>query len=70
MHNLVDNAVSVLFCFLKGLLELLARLVQCKALKQISELLPRYIYMIRNYLGVNQGDFEKLIVPKVLMLQT
>ena len=65
MHNLSDAAVSVLFCFLKRLLDLLARVAQCTALKQISDLLPRSLYMIRKYLGVNRDDFEKFIVcPK------
>ena len=56
MHNLSDAAVSVLFCFLKQLLELLTGIVQCKALKRIAELLPRSLYMIRKYLGVNRDD--------------
>ena len=65
MHNLSDAAVSVLFSFLKQLLELVAGIVQCKTLKTIAELLPRSLYMIRKYLGVNRDDFEKFIVcPK------
>ena len=65
MHNLSDAAVSALFCFLKRILDLLARLAQCKTLKQVSELLPRSLYMVRKYFGVNRDDFEKFIVcPK------
>lgn len=65
MHNLSDAAVSVLFCFLKRLLDVLAKVAQCTALKQIADLLPRSLYMIRKYLGVNRDDFEKFIVcPK------
>ena len=52
IHNLSDSAVGVLFYFLKQLLELLSVMVQCTALKQISDLLPGSLYMARNYLGV------------------
>ena len=65
MHNLSDAAVNVLFCFLKRLLDLMARMIHCKALKQISNLLPQSLYMIRKYLRINRDDIEKLIVcPK------
>ena len=65
MHNLSDAAVNVLFCFLKRLLDLMAWMIHCKALKQISNLLPQSLYMIRKYLGINRDDIEKLIVcPK------
>ena len=65
MHNLSDAAVNILFCFLKRLLDLMARMIHCKALKQISNLLPQSLYMIRKYLGINRDDIEKLIVcPK------
>ncbi|XP_068678691.1 uncharacterized protein [Montipora foliosa] len=65
MHNLPDAAVSTLFCFLKRLLELFSRLLHCSKLKLISDLLPKSLYMVRNFLGVNRDDFEKFIVcPK------
>lgn len=65
MHNLSDAAVNVLFCFLKRLLDLMARLIQSKALKQLSSLLPQSLYMIRKHLGINRDDFEKFVVcPK------
>ena len=65
MHNLSDAAVNIRFCFLKRLLDLMARMIHCKALKQISNLLPQSLYMIRKYLGINRDDIEKLIVcPK------
>ena len=62
MHNLSDAAVNVLFCFLKRLLDLMARMINCKALKQISNLLPQSLFMIRKYLGINRDDIEKFIV--------
>ena len=68
MHNLSDAAVSALFCFLKRILDLLARLAQCKTLKQVSELLPRSLYMVRKYFGVNRDDFKKFIMPKMLVM--
>ena len=65
IHNLSDSAVGVLFYFLKQLLELLSVMVQCTALKQISDLLPGSLYMARNYLGVTRDDFEMFILcPK------
>lgn len=65
IHNLSDSAVGVLFYFLKQLLKILSVMVQCKALKQISDLLPGSLYMARNYLGVSRDDFETFIVcPK------
>ena len=50
--NLSDSAVGVLSYFLKQLLELLSVMVQCTALKRISDLLPGSLYMARNYLGI------------------
>ena len=35
MHNLSDAAVNVPFCFLNRLLDLMVRMIHCKALKQI-----------------------------------
>ena len=49
MHNLPDAAVSTLFCFLKRLLELFSRLLHCSKLKLISDLLPKSLYMVRNF---------------------
>lgn len=65
MLNLSDAEVIVLFCFLKRLLDLKARLIQSKALKHLSSVLPQSLYMIRKYLGVDRDDFEKFVVcPK------
>lgn len=65
MHNLPDAAVSIVFCFLKRLLELFSRLFNCSRLKLVSDLLPQSLYMIRNFLGENRDDFENFIVcPK------
>ena len=67
MHNLSDAAVNVLFCFLKRLLDLMARIIHCKALKQMSNLLPQSLYMIRKHLGINRDDIVCMYVLKFIV---
>lgn len=62
MYNLLDVVVSILFCFLKRLLEFFLRLFYCSKFKLILDLLFKLLYMVRNFLGVNRDDFEKFIV--------
>ena len=62
LHNLSDSALSILFAFLKRLIELLARISQSKVISDIASLLPNSLFMIRNYLGIKREDFQKYIV--------
>ena len=62
MHNISDSAICLLFAFSKKVVELLARISQSKAIKDIANLLPNSLYMIRNYLGIKREDFQKYIV--------
>lgn len=62
LHNVSDSALSILFGFCKKLIELLATVSQSKVIKEIANLLPRSLYMIRNCLGIKRDDFEKYIV--------
>ena len=57
LHNLSDSALSILFAFLKRLIELLARISQSKVISDIASLLPNSLFMIRNYLGIKREDF-------------
>ena len=61
MHNISDSAICLLFAFSKKVIELLAKLSQSKAIKDIANLLPNSLYMIRNYLGIKREDFQKYI---------
>ena len=62
MHNISDSAISLLFAFSKKVIELLAKISQSKAIKDIANLLPNSLYMIRNYLGIKREDFQKYVV--------
>ena len=65
MHRISDSAICILFAFFKKVIELLAKISQSKAIKDIANLLPNSLYMIRNYLAIKREEFQKYIVcPK------
>ena len=65
LHNISDSAICILCAFFKKVIELLAKISQSKAIKDIANLLPNSLYMIRKYLGIKREDFQKYIVcPK------
>lgn len=65
LHNISESAICILFAFFKKVIELLAKISQSKVIKDIANLLPDSLYMIRTFFGIKREDFQKYIVcPK------
>ena len=61
MHNISDSAISLLFAFSKKVIELLAKISQSKAIKDIANLLPNCLYMIdKELFGYKERGLSKI----------
>ena len=68
MHRISDSAICILFAFFKKVIELLAKISQSKAIKNIANFLPNSLYMIRNYLGIKREGFQNTLSAQTVQI--